>query len=186
MDHIFGCNDCLEKFDFILGIQKNKKELEDSLKISLRDVSVATSRYSSRLIWEYVLNSLGILIFSISLWLTFSSLQTPEKDKAIFRTKEVGFIVPLRPRGNILVADNLLFEWKGDGKTISYFLEIYDDSLTLIWKSPSISGTRLFLPAAVLNNLHAGRTYFWMISANLENSGIVNSELFNFMLSKGQ
>ncbi|MEN6310007.1 MAG: hypothetical protein ABFD80_00545 [Acidobacteriota bacterium] len=89
----------------------------------------------------------------------------------------------LQPRGNVLAAP-AAFRWTRNEDVESCHLEIFDQNLDLLYRSPALDSGDEPLPEEARSRLQAGRIYFWKISATLKDHQTVESEFAKFVLQK--
>ena len=77
---------------------------------------------------------------------------------------------------------HLVFTWKDHKGANSYALDLFDESLRLIWKSPNLRETQYHLPPDIIQKLEPNHAYFWMITVAMQNGTIIESPLANFFL----
>jgi len=61
-------------------------------------------------------------------------------------------------------------------------VEVFDDSLALLWRSPSLDADQTSPPDELLGKLGQGRSFFWMVTAVFADGKKVASRLQEFRL----
>jgi hypothetical protein len=87
----------------------------------------------------------------------------------------------LAPGEGIVSKSRLVFRWKTRGFVDHYILELFDDALSPVFRSPEIKGTFYSLPKDLAKRLSSQR-YFWMISGFTLSEKIIESRLCQFFL----
>jgi hypothetical protein len=80
--------------------------------------------------------------------------------------------------------NEITFKWKAVPGARHYYVEVFDKSLATVWRSGSLTGTAIELPADAGAVLPAGGTYFWRITAVLEGGEEIPSRLAEFSIRK--
>jgi hypothetical protein len=80
--------------------------------------------------------------------------------------------------------DGLEFRWQSLAAADYYTIEVFDNSLNLVWRSGHVAGTELRPPAEVRRHLRPGETYFWMATAVTANQAETKSRLAEFSIIK--
>jgi hypothetical protein len=86
--------------------------------------------------------------------------------------------------GAVLAVTDIEFRWAAVPKAAGYRVELFDKSLARLWRSGSLSDVRMELPAEARSVLSEGQTYFWRVTASLDDGREVPSKLAEF--STGQ
>jgi hypothetical protein len=79
------------------------------------------------------------------------------------RGRTSGRIEILAPTGASISGSAVEFRWTGDPKIAFYVVEVYGESLDLLWKSEKLRSLSLSLPEALLRVLLKGRKYTWLV-----------------------
>ena len=77
-----------------------------------------------------------------------------------------------------------IFDWKPIRQAESYTVEVFDRTLSSIWKSGPLHDARLAPPEELRLLLKAGSGYFWSVTARLPNGLLVKSRLGEFALRR--
>jgi len=76
----------------------------------------------------------------------------------------------------------LIFKWEGVKGAETYILELYDETLLPIWKSPDLLSPQLTMPEDLAGRLQLNKLYFWMITAYHKKEKLAESELTQFIV----
>lgn len=200
IDHITTCSYCLQEFEFILQTLRYKlktnKELSDFLNsekvisairkksdILVSDLKKRQSSYFSRLSWKYsslLLGGVAAAIILIIIFFKSDLIRIPVKNQK--RSQTITQIKLLEPIGSKYFTSSLSFKWRKFNNSDYYILELFDESLTPVWKSDKILKNHYTLPEDAVKNLAKNKTYFWMVTAFLSNGKKIESTLEKFTL----
>lgn len=78
----------------------------------------------------------------------------------------------------------VVFKWEGPAGAASYTLEVFDRSMSLLWRSDRTAGTEAGLPAEIAQKMASGETYYWRVTALTEDRRETLSKLAEFSLAK--
>jgi len=176
VDHISGCSDCAREFEFIRKI----REREDDLAAGMNAPSRGRRHpllFLSRPIREY---ALGAVMIAVVISGVIVSLHESSRDGE--RNRPAGIPETLAPSGHVEAPPPLIFRWKPVTRAVSYVVEIYDESLRLIWESPPVSTTAALLPDPIMESLSGDKSYYWSVLA-LDSEGKFGEsrfEVFSF------
>jgi hypothetical protein len=91
----------------------------------------------------------------------------------------------LSPKQAVLPSVSAIrFRWKAVPKAKGYMVELFDKSLARVWRSGTVPDTGIDLPAEAQGSVHAGETYFWRVTAVLDEDGERASKLAEFSIRK--
>ena len=90
----------------------------------------------------------------------------------------------LKPLDNVKRRSGLEFAWTASIPLADYRIDLYDEALSPLWRSPSLSESRGALPVEILNALQEGKIYVWMASGRLPSGRRVESRFGTFRLAK--
>lgn len=196
IDHITRCYFCSQEFEFILQTLRQEKKLKNEIKI------LTSNKKSTPLIeetlkkkksdpkrklfflhpswsWKYAPVFLGFALI-IFLLFTFVIFRDHEKEK--YRGTAYSQIKLIKPIKGIHQKSSLEFSWEKIS-TVDYFiLELFDESLKLIWKSNKIYNSHIVLPKRIIAALPENKIYFWMLTAYFPDGKIIESRIEDFIL----
>jgi hypothetical protein len=101
-------------------------------------------------------------------------------DRPAERGRLSGQVRLITPGQEASIRTSLIFRWEPVTLSDHYVIEVFDDSLLPLWKSPQISGTSWELPTSVKEKMATGRTYFWMLTSFSASGLRVESSLEEF------
>jgi hypothetical protein len=85
-------------------------------------------------------------------------------------------------KGEAIPARDVKFRWEAVPKASRYLVDLFGPSLEKILSSKPVSEPSLDLPADMLRALIAGKTYFWRVTAVMEEGQEVVSKLSEFSI----
>lgn len=83
-----------------------------------------------------------------------------------------------------LPSADLKFVWQGIPKAKYYVVEAFDTSLELVWRSEPVRLTEFHPPQALREKLNPGKTYYWIVTAVLEDGRKITSRQKEFRITK--
>lgn len=81
-------------------------------------------------------------------------------------------------------AEDIKFKWEAVPKAARYTVELFNRSLEKVWRSGPISNAGTELPAEARGVIFKGETYFWRVTAVLEDGAERISKLAEFSIRK--
>jgi hypothetical protein len=191
IDHITGCAPCAQEFDLFLKIKRSSEQMDREIEMWLgprilpREFSDRPKMIFFHRFWRYAVFLVGIVSLSLAV-LTFIN-----NNPAMLSKQQVGRghiesdILLMEPINTKIEKSHLVFRWKEYDGADSYEVELFDESLRFIWKSPKLGETKYSLPSEILQQLVPSHIYFWMITINMKNSTAIESELVYFVVTDG-
>ncbi len=201
MDHVVRCGACAEEFESWLALHREEEAL-------IKDLCAWASRHrdagqgsqikdgraeyaarrarNPRSFFEYIVRRPALaggaailaMVLALGLWLVLRPSRPPE-----YRASPPSSILLKQPPpGGIVDQASPLFSWTPLANVDYYILEIFDDSLAPVWKSPETERTQLRLAFEVQERLRPGPTYYWLVTAILRNAKRVESEIGSFRM----
>jgi len=191
VDHLSRCMYCAYEFSLLIEIKRGTNHLEQEiyhwmktqrLREPKRFVFVQKPVFL-RAILRYVVLGAGIFVLSVGFGTLFQ-----KKASLTFRVPNVrenrwARIQVLAPGEGIIPKSRLVFKWKTQGSVDHYILELFDDALFPIFRSPEIKVTFYSIPKDLAIRLSL-KKYFWMISGFTVNEKVIESRLHQFFLTE--
>jgi hypothetical protein len=187
IDHITTCSLCHEEFDLFLNISRDESRLFEELKKNLQpkkrfagQIHDLFSKCRSRFLWKYVsipllaALSLMVIYFAARFYIINSE---PEE-----RGRLLGPIRLISPGHDIVSDAPLVFKWDEIKPADYVILEIFDESLLLIWKSQRIRDNFYELPLNARKKIKKAKLYFWMVTAVMPDGSRIESSLQEFVI----
>jgi len=199
LNHITTCHYCCQEFKFILQILRNEKKINknaDTLRLSKKEIASLEKRaavilydlkkreksFFPILSWKYGSLLLAAIAISIILIIFIKTdlFRFMESHKQRGETiSQIKLILPIRERYS---KNSLFFKWSEFIGSDYYIIELFDETLALLWKSDKIYNNYYVPHKELTENLTENRTYFWIVKAYLINGEKVESPLAEFFL----
>ncbi|MDH7512778.1 MAG: hypothetical protein QHH14_07525 [Clostridiales bacterium] len=187
IDHITNCSFCTQEFFVLLQLWRQEKKLAEEIKRLLKNEDEQspvpkmekTPRFA--LAWKFVLASVIVVALAGTILLITSGLIFDTKtEKRGARPEKISL---LEPHSNRASETPLVFRWNEIAGRDYFVIEIFDESLSPLWKSAQVFETFYWLPADVEKQMHRGRSYFWMITVFFTNGLTRESHLEEFRIA---
>jgi hypothetical protein len=197
VDHVVKCAYCLREFELFLALVRDEskaaEEISGFLKERSRDANpprkkpkiwgiISGSGIQHPPLWRIATISLVLLIITGLLLISTKLIFKPSLDEERGRLRDqVRLISPSQGQVGTFP---LIFRWQKVTGAELYQLEIFDDSLSPLWKSPQIFVLFYELPPKVTEAIKENKVYFWMVTAFLPNGVKRESPLETFILTR--
>lgn len=196
IDHVVKCAYCLQEFELLLGLVRDEnvaaKEISEFLRGKRRKpapsgkkhkmgsiISVSIPQRSN--LWKLVAVPMAILIIAGFFLISIRTFLKPRPNEERGRWRDqVRLISPIQ--GQSIHRPG--FRWQKVGRAQFYQLEIFDETLLPVWKSPQIVDFSFRLPPEAEKMIEGNRIYFWMVTAFLDDGVRRESTLESFTLKK--
>jgi len=169
IDHISNCARCLEVFELCLEMSRSQNwvsgEIEKSLSQAKKKQSAVFNlprRLKVRPFWKRIFIPLSAAIFLTIAILMIRFISTNKSIED--RGRPPGSIYLISPGSEISFNAPIVFRWEIAKEKDFTLLDIFDDALLPIWKSPRIFGDSYELPPEARAKIKKGKTYFWMVT----------------------
>jgi hypothetical protein len=181
-DHVVNCYDCAEEVTRLLnrirkqnGIIYEIKKSVDANYAKLQHEALAPPR---RFSWKIVSFSSALVLLAAVAFFSVSYFSP----KPGLRGGVSFDITPVSPVNKSCNAYELKFAWK-DLPNMKYcFVEVFDSTLDLLWRSNAVLQREVIPPNDLLHKLIPKETYFWMVTGVLESEAKVKSRLKEFKI----
>jgi len=189
IDHIINCPSCIQEFDAFLQISRQEKKLIEEIDMLFRKGNVETPIFSKKehrlarlvLSWRFILaTTLTIFFVVVSLMITRPYFLNKQGDKRSSFPRSIELI---EPRPGQIASKPLTFKWTEIEGRDYFIIEIFDEYLSCLWKSPKIFENLCHLPREVEKKLAPGRSYFWMITVYFPNGTKLESQIEELSVS---
>lgn len=186
MDHVVNCAYCFQEFDFLLQTLREEEKLVEQIGALVqpgkrsRPIQKRSSFFKLSFGYASLLLGATMLVLSLAILLKNDFLKPRPKEA---RGRRTSSIVLLQPLQKTRIYSPLVFRWRESDGSDSYALELYDEALSLVWRSPQIAGTKIVLPHDVFSRLIRKKNYFWMVTSFKEQEKRRESSLQRFYLS---
>lgn len=181
IDHISHCRFCLDDFDILRSFLLNEKttlaeinqviptaKKQDARLREERDGYRQENKHIPihfRKIIAFSLAMLAIAFLVIGLFTNRQLLKImsfSDQNRSPLR-KELVLLHPECNREHAI--SSLIFKWKSIPRSDFYIIEIFDETLLPIWKSPPIFESFFKLPTNIPEIIKPQKIYFWMVTA---------------------
>jgi hypothetical protein len=180
--HVAQCYDCSRELRNLLEIIREESRfiqaMNEVLVFEPQEEDQKAGFLVKTLSWRFL--SWALLIVLGAAVATFSVLRLTSRSD--LRRGGASQVESVSPAGKAYAAGELKFVWKDFGRTKYYSVEVFDASLAPIWRSQAVLGNEMLPPEALLEKLASGQSYFWMVTAVLENGEEVKSRLKEFRI----
>jgi len=185
-DHLGHCYQCMNDFMFILSIQKEQERLLNGWTIPLGQSYIDLSKkgkssFQKSISFVALYKRTAILLLGILTIYCFFSLLLRNKFVEAERA-DIGYFHIVQPLDSIQRSSKLFFEWEGITESCYFVVELFDEILNLVWRSPQVSETSIELPCQILGCLKSNKSYFWFVSSILQDGRKIESELIEFRI----
>jgi hypothetical protein len=124
--------------------------------------------------------SAGLLLFAASILLVPGFMA-----RSGTRGAAKGGVVLVSPvEARVSAGGGVVFKWEGPAGAASYTLEVFDRSMSLLWRSGRLAGTEAGLPVETVRKMVPGETYFWRVAVLTEAGRETRSKLAEFSVAK--
>jgi hypothetical protein len=171
VDHVSDCAYCAQEFEFIRAVRARERELDAGIRVIAR-LRSPHALFLSRPLWNYAMGMAMIAVFISS-----AILFRGNRPQGKWRNRSVALPEALTPSGHIDTPPRLVFRWEPVIGATSYIVEIYDETLQLIWESPQVTTSAALLPKPIKDAFTGDKNYYWSVSA-LDSEGRIGESRF--------
>jgi len=162
IDHISLCSDCAGEFGFLTEAIRSERVLVGDIENWLGTGQKAEPRRPYLLRYFWGLASLLAAFFIVGfLVLRLVVLRSPER----YRAASYARVALLEPVEQKVSRQSLVFRWQPVQGVEHYVVEVFDEALSPVWKSPPILETRIVPPDQLARGFVLRKSYFWLVSA---------------------
>ncbi len=185
MDHVSNCADCARVLKSLLRLSEEVDRLTGKAEVlqSCPQDGVLGKKQPARPLFgrrAALVTLAGLVGLAI---LTFSVIKL--SDRPVIRGTAGSQIRLISPKqGAALAARDVRFKWAAVPQAARYAVELFDKSLEKVWQSGPISDAGTELPADARGIVLEGETYFWRVTAVLEDGRELVSKLAEFSIRK--
>lgn len=184
--HITKCFYCANEFEFIIKALRYEtqmnvvaKKLLLAKKENFESKNLIHRIFSMQSSWKIA--SFIVLAFAVFTFISIYTLSLKQKNP-IYRATSHSQIKLIQPEKAKISKTSLSFRWEHVTSSDYYVLEIFDESLYQLWKSPKITETSTILPHKITSGMQKNKTYFWMVTVFFANGKVIESPLQEFYL----
>jgi hypothetical protein len=178
IDHISGCAECAREFEFIRAVAGHEDRLATAISRA-RDSRRPFLSVFARPVWAGILGGiiLGLALSNVLVIRNGSPVEGP-RSQARLPPEAIA------PAGRVESRTFQIFRWKPVPEARSYVIEIYDESLRLLWESPTVTTAAVSVPESVKGRLAQGGVFYWSITAIMAENLINESGLQWFAVDR--
>lgn len=181
-DHIVNCYDCAQEVTRLLNrirkehgiIYEINKCIDTSYAEPQQDAFVLPRRLS----WKIV-SFVSTLMLLAAIALFSVNYFSPKPGLRGGVTSDIILVSPINKSCN---ANELKFVWKDLPNMKCYFVEVFDSTLELLWRSNAVLQREVNPSQDLLQKLIPKEPYFWMVTGVLTNEAKVKSKLKKFII----
>lgn len=179
------CIYCSKEFELLVKIVREEKNIKNRIGQALNTDYIKTKTSHRKSVgfsliqtkYVVIAATLSIVIFVSLYILNFQSQYQYRRARAS----------PLQieyPRDSRLSKSKLYFRWNDVSEIEYYVIQIFNDTLIPIWKSPKIKDN-VFIPSkAQLTKFQKNTRYFWMVTAYDSKGKEIESRLEDFVIKR--
>jgi hypothetical protein len=173
LDHVAGCGECAQILRSLLRLSDEVDRITGKAEPRKKPMLIRGRRAALAALAGLA----GLLV------VTYAVIRLTERPVVRGTTGvEVRLVSP--KAGAALAGADIELRWEAVPKAAGYRVELFDRSLAKLWGSAALTEVRLRLPAEARATLHEGETYFWRVTATLDDGQELQSKLAEFSIRK--
>jgi hypothetical protein len=190
IDHVTDCSFCTREFEIILAVQKGRGDFEQEIGKCLGfRPSLEKSRidfwkrsFSPMLVRGSVTAFIALLVVFATIFVLsrkgneLGTKPSPRRDSHSIRIQLTEPVCGTHSKAR------LVFIWEKSDLAESYVLELFDKTLSPVWRSPQLVNNQCEIPEDILKKLPTLETYLWMVTATTRSGAEFESPLVAFRL----
>ncbi|MFC2167956.1 hypothetical protein ACFLRW_03150 [Acidobacteriota bacterium] len=185
IDHTADCRTCAQEIKFMNEILKAEENFEKTAsqivikeKPASRKKGLSDNPPFPKLTWSSisVVAVLTTIILSTSMFFLLKTIKPAIERDTILQLNHIS------PNEKSLSLSELVFQWENIPDSDYYTMEIFDDSLKLVWRSERIIENKVIPSTELKELLKPDIIYKWMVTSFLKNGKLVESDLASFNL----
>jgi hypothetical protein len=173
LDHVASCGECAKLLKSLLRISDEFDRL----------AAEAGPRPKPKLVPGRRAAVAALAALAGVIAVTYAVVRLAERP-VVRGTAEVEVRLVSPKPGATLEAAEIELRWEAVPKAAGYRVELFDASLAKLWQSDSLEEAGLKLPAEARAALREGESYFWRVTAILDDGQEVPSKLAEFTVSR--
>jgi hypothetical protein len=183
-DHVSNCPYCAKDIKWFLKIRLESEKLGsavDGLARKNRKYFLGFGIPANHAAASFI----GFIALSISFWTLIGGALFSYLPKERERTDQIQLWRSFEPVGKIEKKFDLRFHWEFFGQADFFVLELFDDSLAPLWKSPHLFEKSVQLPRDIFDKVYPRKQYFWIVLAHdregrKSESDLIQFEIYNY------
>ena len=177
--HLMICRDCAAEVKTILAVFAEEsrliRDLQDSEPAPKKAKPKAMGLPGWRPAWR-IASAVSAVVVLAALGMFLLSRFAPRSDRQRGTVLAFNLVSPVNKAFSV---GELKFTWKGPAAKYNV-VEVFDSSLSLLWRSAGVVGNEVAAPEELTRKLKPEETYFWMVTAVSEDGARVKSKLGEF------
>lgn len=182
--HVGNCIECARVLKATLNISAETDQFVSQVDV----ISEHGSDYHenhNRGLWNWVIRRpivatlISMIVVAVFAFSIFRLL-----DKPGTRGGPGSKVQLISPAKASLQGDNISFKWEGLTNVDNYVVELFDKSINLVWRSGPLHGNEARLPDKVGKDMISGETYYWSVTAVMNDQIEIRSPLAEFSVKK--
>jgi len=194
IEHVTRCPACHPKFELILDAERAKRSLVDDIgglvggaELEAPEKAEAARgrrRRPAALAWRFAAAFAALAVVGLGLAVLLTRDRGLPVAPETTRGDQGLEVRLLKPLDSVKRRSGLEFAWTASIPLADYRIDLYDEALAPLWRSPSLVESRGALPEEIFNALQNGKIYVWMASGRLPSGRRVESRFGTFRLAK--
>jgi hypothetical protein len=190
--HIAICHRCRKEFEWMHGLDRRAARLGLEIE-ALGRVETQSGRAGReekfrrgpKPAQKFAFAGFGIAALILGIVLLKPGTRLSSNRPSIYRETGQPQIYAVYPwlRAS-LPKSELHFKWRSSFPCEYFLVELFDEALILVWKSPQSAESTAKIPISILRALKVGRPYYWSITGIVEGTAVTESPLFSFRLDR--
>jgi len=183
--HMSRCIHCSKEFELLLKIVREEKNIENRIGQALNANYIETRASHRKPIGFPLIKTTYVVIATTLSIVIFVSLYIFKfQNQYQYRRARASPLQIEYPRDSRLLKSGLYFRWNDISEIEYYVIQIFDDTLISIWKSPKIKDNVLIPSKALLTKFQKNTQYFWMVTAYDSKGRGIESRLEDFIIKR--
>jgi hypothetical protein len=185
MEHVSNCADCALVLQSILRLSGEIDKLTGKAEAVQRCPQDEVSEKKER-VRLFPGRRAAVAILAGMIGLTIITLSVIRiSDRPVVRGTARPRIQLLSPKqAATYPVEDIKFKWEAVPKAARYTVELFNRSLEKVWRSGPVSNAGTELPVEARGVIFEGETYFWRVTAVLEDGTELTSRLAEFSVRK--
>lgn len=184
IDHLTECPDCALLFKFLIETERETSLMVEKHFRRQLNSSPGKAKRSIPLLSTLPLRAISAAAVILTVVITFAIIKLPEKRGGEGHRGTPPEVLLHKPAGRVIYGQKLSFSWENIPGADSYLVEVFDENLSLVWKSDRVLGNCLVLPGSLMSMCSGTKICYWKVSAFRQNQKAAESDLMIFNLTE--
>jgi len=190
IDHVTKCSFCTREFEIILAIQKKRGELEQEIaeclgfrpNLERSRIDFWKRSFSPTFVRRSATAFIALFVVFAGIFVLSRKGNESGTKPSLKRDSHSIRIQVNEPVSGTHSKARLVFRWEKSDLAESYVLELFNKTLSPVWRSPQIVNNQCEIPEDILKKLPTPETYLWIITATTRSGAELESPLVAFRL----